>query len=504
MNLFKQLLVAPALIGLSAPLVANAAELNIDDVASYSTSPEQVSISSQLSDVVPGDWAYTALQNLSASYGCVDSAYTQSLNNGAPLTRFEAAALVNSCLEGNLIANGEGLSPDAISLSEEFGSEMAILKGRVDGLEYKVSELSAGAFSSTTKMSGTVDFVTGYLDRDNADDDNLSGYYRAKYDVTNSFTGKDQLYTRFVTGNADSSHWAESTTYGTHLSAANKNGNALKVDKIWYRFPVGDFTFWVGPRIENYYMLASSPSIYKPILKAFANGGNMSTYGSSTDGGFGAAWTQSTDDPYQARFAVSTNYVAKKANDASVGMFDDDAQTKWLSKVEYGSPRWQVSYALALHGCGSSCKAWSSYFDTAAAGSTTGDQTSHALRAYLRAEESGIVPDVQFGYDYFTVDDDGSVGATESASGWMIGLMWKDAFIDGNRLGVALGSAMQANDIVGGADDPADPLTWEAYYDYKVADSITVTPAIFSGADVYDGGDSDDFFGGLVKVTFKF
>ena len=68
MKLFQQLLVAPAALGLFAPIAANAAEVNIYDVASYSNPSEQVA-TSQFSDVIPGDWAYTALQNLSASYG---------------------------------------------------------------------------------------------------------------------------------------------------------------------------------------------------------------------------------------------------------------------------------------------------------------------------------------------------------------------------------------------------------------------------------------------------
>ena len=36
MKLFKQMLVAPAALGLLAPLSASAAELNLNDVSSYS------------------------------------------------------------------------------------------------------------------------------------------------------------------------------------------------------------------------------------------------------------------------------------------------------------------------------------------------------------------------------------------------------------------------------------------------------------------------------------
>ena len=68
MKLFQQLLVAPAALGLLAPLAvvnspaANAAELNIngvsDDAATASgNSLEQVTSVTQSSDVYPTDWA---------------------------------------------------------------------------------------------------------------------------------------------------------------------------------------------------------------------------------------------------------------------------------------------------------------------------------------------------------------------------------------------------------------------------------------------------------------
>ena len=41
----------------------------------------------------------------------------------------------------------------------------------------------------------------------------------------------------------------------------------------------------VGPKIENYYMHATTPSIYKPVFKQFKLGGNSAAYGASTDTG---------------------------------------------------------------------------------------------------------------------------------------------------------------------------------------------------------------------------
>jgi len=505
MKLFQQLLVAPAALGLLAPMAANAAELNINGVSDYSASSEEVKSISQFSDVYPTDWAHQALTSLAERHGC--TAVTPS----GSMTRYEAAALLNSCLGKVAQVNDEERR-----LINEFGPELAVIKGRLDGLEARVGEFEAGQFSSTTKLTGKTYFVAGAVttDQDGDPDQALTFNYTTQLNLNTSFNGEDLLYTRIKAGNFVKGETFSNKNTNTYLVASNQNKNALKVDKIWYQFPVGDnLKFWVGPRVENYYMLASAPSIYKPVLKAFALGGNGAAYGSSTDGGFGAAWIQSVD-PGEPRFAVSTNYASKGATSADNegGGILTDAQSKWLTKVEYGSARWQVSAAVSVNNCtekdsAESCKVWTDYYSTAAGKSRTGNTTAYGLRAYWMPETTGAVPSVQLGYDIANVDDDGTTGSTENTAQWMVGLMWKDAFVDGNRLGAAFGKRQYATDIVGGADDPADDnFVWEVYYDFKVSDNITVTPAIFGGTDTYDGNtnDSDDVFGGLVQTTFKF
>ena len=72
-----------------------------------------------------------------------------------------------------------------------------------------------------------------------------------------------------------------------HIEAKDTN-DQFKVDKMWYTMPLGDsITFTVGPKIENYYMHGTPPSIYKPVLKQFTLGGNASAYGASTSPGAG-------------------------------------------------------------------------------------------------------------------------------------------------------------------------------------------------------------------------
>ena len=155
MKLFQQMLVAPAALGLLAS-GANAAELNINGVSDYAASADQVTSVTQFSDVYPTDWAYQALSNLVEQYGCVAGYPNGTFRGNRAMTRYEAAALLNACLD-----RITEVTDELRRLLKEFETELAILRGRVDGLEARVGELEATQFSTTTKLKGVATFVVG-------------------------------------------------------------------------------------------------------------------------------------------------------------------------------------------------------------------------------------------------------------------------------------------------------------------------------------------------------
>ena len=169
MKLFQQLLVAPAALGLLAT-GANAAELNINGVSDYAASADQVTSVTQFSDVYPTDWAYQALANLVETYGCVAGYPNGTFRGNRAMTRYEAAALLNACLD-----RVTEVTDELRRLLKEFETELAILKGRVDGLEARVGELEATQFSTTTKLKGKADFFIGGVSYDDRDDATLGG-----------------------------------------------------------------------------------------------------------------------------------------------------------------------------------------------------------------------------------------------------------------------------------------------------------------------------------------
>jgi len=503
MKLFQRLLVAPAALGLMAPLAANAADLNINDVSDYASSSEV----QNFSDVYPTDWAFQALTSLAERNGCAVATPAGSI------TRYEAAALLNKCLGDVAQVNEEERR-----LINEFAPELAVVKGRIDGLESRVGEFEAGQFSNTTKLDGKATFIVGGVDNDADTADSTTFEYSYQMNLNSSFTGEDNLYVRIKTGNVRDQFGDKSA--GTYLSAqgnrsapgsdtadgsASTNYDFLYVDKIWYQFPVGDnFQVWVGPKIENYYMLASAPSIYRPVLKQFALGGNGPVYGSSTQPGFGAAWVQTNDDPTAPRFAVSAAYTSQNGENSTAdqGIFGKDAKSATLVKVEYGSPRWQLSLATAFKNDG-----WAdTYFATSDAGTRASgaSETAVGLRAYWKPEEVGVVPAIQFGYDTTQVDGNGT--DVKEANGWMVGLGWKDVVVDGNNAGIAFGSRMNATAYGAGSSETEgakDTFSWEAYYTFKINDNVSITPAVFANDDP-STGTSDDSNGYVVLTQFKF
>ncbi len=400
------------------------------------------------------------------------------------------------------------VNADVTAVTKDSDVNSEVINARIDGVEAQLGELMAGQFSTTTRLSGKSAFVTGYVDDDaEANSDEIVGQYMFQLNLNTSFNGEDNLYTRIKTGNTND-HFFDKPQ-GTYLSVGNNNGGNLAVDKLWYQFPVGEsLQVWVGPRIENYYMLASAPSIYKPVTKQFALGGNGSAYGSSTSPGFGAAWTQETEDPSDGRWAISSNYTARTGATSTTGLLpDDDVQSFLLTKVEYGSPRWQVSGALAKKSSPTATvNGYDGYFHTASAIGTGGDMTAYGLRAYWRPDDLGeAIPSVQLGYDFATYDEATAGEATDTA-GWMIGLGWTDLGVNGSRAGVAFGSAQAATDLVAGGANSEDPeinnTRWEAYYSFKVNDGMSVTPSIFGGTDI--GAADTDVNGAVLLTEFKF
>src|SRR6478672_135554 len=196
-------------------------ETGTADDLSIQEDAAQVTSVSQLSDVRPTDWAFQALQSLVERYGCIAGYPDGTFRGNRAMTRYEFAAGLNACLDkvSELIQGGSrnlATREDLASvqrLQEEFAAELATLRGRVDALEARTSELEANQFSTTTKLNGEAIFAlsddfggkVGLFGRDNrrvgSDNNEAVFQQRVRLNLNTSFTGRDLLLTRLDVGN---------------------------------------------------------------------------------------------------------------------------------------------------------------------------------------------------------------------------------------------------------------------------------------------------------------
>ncbi len=232
MKLFQKLIAAPAIISLASGFAVNASEIKTSDLGQFSNSSNLVSLGDFKSDLlVPGDWAYDSLKDLSKS----------PRFDGSPVHRIEAAAELN-----RLIAGGEGLMNGAQidRLSDELGSELAIMKGRVDGLEARVNGIEAGSFSETTSMKGKVEMQIGAASNANDSEEAATFAYHYEVDLNTSFTGDDKLNIEFAAGNATGTNTVQGIT------GFGESQDELKMEDVNYTFPLGRWDVSVGDSMD--------------------------------------------------------------------------------------------------------------------------------------------------------------------------------------------------------------------------------------------------------------
>ncbi len=467
MKLFQQLLVAPAALGLMAPVAANAADLDLKGVSDYSRSSEQVTSISQFSDVRPSDWAYQALSSLVERYGCVSTTSNGSFEGNRPMTRFEAAALLNACLD-----SATEISASERRLLKEFAPEIATISGRVDGLEAKVGEFGASQFSTTTKLSGRTTFVTGGVDGVSGKEA-VTFQYDTALSLDTSFTGDDLLKTVIRSGNI-SGPFADAAALETNFNSSD----ALQIHRAYYQFPVGEsLTATVGAKVRQDDMLAVWPSSYPSdsVLDVLTYAGANDAYNLSMGAGAGISYAKDN-------LSVSLAIVSEEADDASQGVLTEQGSDDITAQVAWVGDNYTLAAA----------------YTTSDGGNTTSSASASDFDAYgISAQydlDNGI--SLNAGYGWKTPDEENDASNIEDETTWSLGVVWSDFGAEGNTLGFAYGTAE------GHRDDSGydDPMAYEVYYSMAVSDNITVTPAYFN----IEKDGADDVSGALVKTTFRF
>ncbi|MDX2098249.1 MAG: iron uptake porin [Leptolyngbyaceae cyanobacterium bins.59] len=536
------------------PTVASADSPPRSTLADNSNGFGQVTSVSQLSDVQPTDWAFQALQSLVERYGCI-AGYPDSTYRGSrPLTRYEFAAGLNACMDrvNELIASA---TADLVTksdletlrrLQEEFATELATLRGRVDALEARTAKLEATQFSTTTKLVGEAIFSVSDTFGGNAISFPFSGgttnadtvgtvfQNRVRLNFLSSFNGQDLLRIRLQSGNAiplltsgavlPSGAYALFSNEGRFTyddsSAANSN-NSVYLSRI-------DYSFLLSRQIR---------------VNVFANGGfsysyadTVSPYLDSEGGGTGALSRFGERNPiyningggagvginYQLSnaFKIDFGYLANRANDPNLGAGLFNGNYTALAQLVF-QPMNQLkvglTYVNAYNTAGN--------FRYGSAGTAVGSFQSNLLPGAIAGVPFATVPvssnsyGVQVSFQLspnFVIGGWGGFTAARligygDADIWnyAVTLAFPNLGGKGNLGGIIVGAEPTLKGIQsrgGQVSIPNRDDTWhiEGFYRYQLTDNISVTPGVIWLPSANQNSANPDIVIGTLRTTFTF
>ncbi|MFT5338332.1 MAG: hypothetical protein ACI9IO_000050 [Cyanobium sp.] len=543
MTLSKKLLLALAGTGLVAPMAASANEMaslggnaaineymqqqDVDRFRAWE-SKNQVTSVNQFSDVQPTDWAYQALSNLVEKYGCVAGYPNGTFKGGNAMTRYEAAALLNACLD-----RISEVTDELQKLLNEFDSELTVLTSRVDGLESKVGQLEAQQFSTTTKLKGEVSMIIGGVDNWFANAvtgqtaDLTTGAIKDKTTRTNynktafnydlrlsfdtSFSGKDLLRTRMRSGNFSADPFGSSGNV-FKLDKAEEGDQTVFIDRLFYTFPVGDqVKLTAGAVVRNTEMLSFLPSAFKSeILDFFNLAGATGTYNKATGAGAGFSWKQKVKkgNPYAT---FDANWVSQAAAEqfyaqSDTGAFAEDSAQNVLAQLGVKGQNWGAAVAYRYGSENAQLRdpnsPSSSFFRRLGDGQSS---NSVSLAGYWVPMDVKWLPSISAGGSY-TNYTKGETRPSADIYSWMVGLQWNDVFVKGNQAGFAIGSPLYVTSSnATSASEQTPGYMYQVHYKYQVTNNISITPAIFWIDNNYnDLNAGSSTWGGVIQTTFKF
>ena len=471
----------------------------------------------RLRDVSPTDWAYEALRNLVDRYNCIVGYPNQIYRGTKVLSRYEFATSLNACLNQiELLINSDKtvLRKDLdtlMRLMQEFSEELAILRGRTDGLQARVGELEATQFSTTTNLRGEVIFGLASVFSGEADKVAVLGN-RTRLELENSFTGEDILFTRLSTGNFPS-FAGETGTFEGDLAFAEEGDNDLGLEVLFYNFPLGENTqILIGAAGTAADDIANTVN----FLDGDGGSGAISAFGTRNpiylppgDAGIGIIHSLGN------KIEISAGYLASPANDPSEGNGLFNGPYSALGQILF-TPTDNLTLAATYV---------RSYNQS---DTRTGSNLAN-LRSFTEEQFGEAVPTVSNSYGLqvsWAISDKivlGGWGAfsqvealstlngqidrgTQDVINWAATLAFPDLGKEGSLAGIVIGREPYVSssniDALGKDDDFS--LHVEGFYQYQVTDSISITPGVvwITAPDSKDS--NDDLVIGTIRTTFRF
>ncbi|MBW4578641.1 MAG: iron uptake porin [Tildeniella nuda ZEHNDER 1965/U140] len=519
----------------------------LNQVAAYSVESNastdilgQVTSVSQLSDVKPSDWAFQALQSLVERYGCIVGYPDKTYRGNRALTRYEFAAGLNACMDrvNELIAAGTAdlvKKEDLLAvqkLQEEFAAELATLRGRVDAVEARTATLEKQQFSTTTKLSGEVIFSiadtggnsatvngAGGAIANTTKNDNTNTIFsdRVRLALDTSFTGKDRLRTRLQARNTTPFNGSFTGTNETRLGFDGSENNAVQIDKLFYRFPVGD-KLTVQIDALNDELQDTVVSNLSPFESSGAGAvsrfGRFNTFyrlnNPNNIGSAGITFAYKVSDALR----LEGGYLAGGSSNnpsAKGGLFNGSnaavAQVVFQpSKALTLGLAYAHSYYTGAEPNGGGINITGSTGTSFAANpfngaATSADSVAGAVQLQLSPKFLvGGWASASFAHRRSNSDN----ATILSAVGY---LAFPDLGKKGNLGGLLFGMAptvISNSGLTNNRTDTSTPLHLEAFYRYRLTDNIAITPGVFVLFNPEGNSRNDTQYVGVIRTTFTF
>jgi 23S rRNA pseudoU1915 N3-methylase RlmH len=505
---------------------------------------QNVTSVSQLSDVRPTDWAFTALQSLVERYGCIAGYPDRTFRGKQATSRYEFAAGLNACLDkiNEIISAGlaDKVSKEDLAtlqkLQEEFAAELATLRGRVDALDAKTAKLEAQQFSTTTKLRGEAIFglvagsdglneplVSTATTRTNfTDRTNTIFSYRVRLNLDTSFTGKDLLRTRLQASNTPNLNTdgvafpATQTGLGsgnsTRLSyESGTPNNSFEINRLFYRFPIGDnITAYVAP-------IGAPEDVISPLNPLESDGqGTISRFGrfnpliriasnGRTSGLAVAGLNFKFSDKVSLELAYSASNAALASGQGGVTGGDTKIAAQFVFKpadvLTLG-----VGYANAY-----------TFGNSLASGLNVDSIGASAVNAAgisgIRSNTvvGSLVWDITKKFTFNTwgawtfADTTGTTTASTTFTSWMAALSGKDLFTEGDLAAVMFGQPLFRSSVGGVATgSTVTPYHLEALYRFRVSKNISITPGVYFVFNPGSASTNGTATVGVIRTTFSF
>ncbi|MFN5389879.1 MAG: iron uptake porin [Pseudanabaena sp.] len=496
---------------------------------------QNVTSVSQLSDVRPTDWAFTALQSLVERYGCIAGFPDRTFRGKQATSRYEFAAGLNACLDkiNEIISAGlaDKVSKEDLAtlqkLQEEFAAELATLRGRVDALDAKTAKLEAQQFSTTTKLRGEAIFglatasdgfnepLTG--NSDFTDRTNTIFSYRVRLNLDTSFTGKDLLRTRLQASNTPNLNTdgvalpaiqtGLGSGNGTRLSfESGTPNNSFEINRLFYRFPIGDnITAYVAP-------IGAPEDVISPLNPLESDGqGTISRFGrfnpliriassGRTSGLAVAGLNFKFSDKVSLELAYSASNAALASGQGGVTGGDTKIAAQFVFKpadvLTLG-----VGYANAY-----------TFGNTLSSGLNVDSIGASAGISGIRSNTvvGSLIWDITKKFTFNTwgawtfADTTGATTASTTFSSWMAALSGKDLFTAGDLAAVMFGQPLFRSSVGGATGSTDTPYHLEALYRFRVSKNISITPGVYFVFNPGSTSTNGTATVGVIRTTFSF